>query len=165
MPLSGTVLYPYHIALINSVVLGLYEAPHRVRKRSQSLVLSISLSLCSVVSDSLQPRGAVAHHAPLSKEFFLARILESTAVCFSRGSSRPRDLTQVSCVPCIGRWILYHCVIWEAHIVLLLTFTYISTVVWFMVWATNDISVTRGQRTLLSCKRIPGAGAGSRVSW
>lgn len=27
MPLSGTVLYPYHIALNNSVVLGLYEAP------------------------------------------------------------------------------------------------------------------------------------------
>ena len=27
---------------------------------------------------------------------------------FSRGSSRPRDRTLVSCVSCIGRWILYH---------------------------------------------------------
>ena len=39
-----------------------------------------------------------------------ARILEQVAVSF-RGSSRPRDQTQVSCV---GRWILYHCAIWEA---------------------------------------------------
>ena len=33
-----------------------------------------------------------------------ARILECIAVCFSRGSSQPRDWTQVSC---IGRWIFY----------------------------------------------------------
>ena len=34
-----------------------------------------------------------------------ARILEWIAVSFSRGSSQPRDQTQVSCV---ARWILYH---------------------------------------------------------
>ena len=33
-----------------------------------------------------------------------ARILEWVAISFSRGSSRPRDRTHVSC---IGRWILY----------------------------------------------------------
>ena len=33
-----------------------------------------------------------------------ARILEWTAISFSRGSSQPRDQTWVSC---IGRWILY----------------------------------------------------------
>ena len=27
----------------------------------------------------------------------------------SRGSSGPRDRTQVSCIFCTGRWILYHC--------------------------------------------------------
>ena len=32
-----------------------------------------------------------------------------------RGSSRPRGQTHVSCVPCIGRWILYHHTTWEAH--------------------------------------------------
>ena len=32
----------------------------------------------------------------------------------SRGSSQPRDQTHVSCVSCIGRWILYHGIIWEA---------------------------------------------------
>ena len=38
---------------------------------------------------------------------FQARILEWVAVCFSRGSSQPRDQTCFSCIPCIGRWVLY----------------------------------------------------------
>ena len=37
-----------------------------------------------------------------------ARILEWVTMLFSRGSSRPRDGTCISCVFCIGRWILYH---------------------------------------------------------
>ena len=36
-----------------------------------------------------------------------ARILEWVAISSSRGSSWPRDRTHVSCVSCIGRWILY----------------------------------------------------------
>ena len=39
-------LRPYYIALTNSVIHGLWKVPHRVRKRSQSLVLSISLFPC-----------------------------------------------------------------------------------------------------------------------
>ena len=34
-----------------------------------------------------------------------ARILEWVVISFCRGSSRPRDGTQVSCT---GRWVLYH---------------------------------------------------------
>ena len=41
---------------------------------------------------------------------FQARILEWMAISSSRGSSWPRDQTQVSCISCIGRQILYHCV-------------------------------------------------------
>ena len=44
---------------------------------------------------------------------FQARILEWVAISYSRGSSKPRDQTSVSCVSCIGRWILYHCATWE----------------------------------------------------
>ena len=40
-----------------------------------------------------------------------ARILQWVAILFSRGSSQPRDQTWVFC---IGRWILYHQVTWEA---------------------------------------------------
>ena len=39
---------------------------------------------------------------------FLARILEWVAISFSKGSSRLRDQTHISCISCIGRQILYH---------------------------------------------------------
>ena len=35
---------------------------------------------------------------------FQARVLDGVAISYSRGSSRPRDRT---CISCIGRWILY----------------------------------------------------------
>ena len=43
-----------------------------------------------------------------------ARILEWVAVSFSRGSSRPRDQTLISC---IGRWIYFHWATWEGSTV------------------------------------------------
>ena len=45
---------------------------------------------------------------------FQGRILEQVVISFPRGSSGPRNQTHVSCVSCIGRWILYHCATWEA---------------------------------------------------
>ena len=44
-----------------------------------------------------------------------ARLLEWVAIPSSRGSSQPRDQTRVSCVSCMGNWILYHCTTWEAQ--------------------------------------------------
>ena len=35
------------------------------------------------------------------------------AISYSRGSSRPKDQTQASCVSCTRRWSLYHCATWE----------------------------------------------------
>ena len=49
----------------------------------------------SVVSNSVTP-WTVAHQAPLSMGMFQARILEWVAMPSSRGSSQPRDRTQVS---------------------------------------------------------------------
>ena len=46
----------------------------------------------SVVSDSLQPHGLYSHG------ILQAKILEWIAFPFSRGSSQPRDRTQVSCI-------------------------------------------------------------------
>ena len=43
-----------------------------------------------------------------------ARILKWVAIFFSRGTSLPRDQTQVSM---LGRQLLYHWVTWEAHTV------------------------------------------------
>ena len=45
---------------------------------------------------------------------FQARILEWVAVSYSRSSSRLKGGTWLSCVSCIGNWILYHWATWEA---------------------------------------------------
>ena len=50
----------------------------------------------SVVSDSLGPMHGLVH------EILQARILEKVAFPFSRGSSQPRDPTQISCI--VGRF-------------------------------------------------------------
>ena len=61
---------------------------------------------CSVTSfcnpTDYSPSGSSAHR------IFQARTLEWDATPYSGGSSGPRDQTHVSCVPCIGRRILYH---------------------------------------------------------
>ena len=41
-------------------------------------------------------------------EIFQARILEWSAISSSRASPWPRNQTQVSCISCPGRWILFH---------------------------------------------------------
>ena len=46
---------------------------------------------------------------------FQARLLEWVAIPSSRESSQPRDQAPVSCISCIGRWILYHFTTWEIH--------------------------------------------------
>ena len=51
----------------------------------------------SVMSVSLQPHGLYIVHA-----FLQVRILEWVAILFSRGSSQPRDQTQVSHI--VGRF-------------------------------------------------------------
>ena len=43
-----------------------------------------------------------------ARRMLQARILERVAMPSSRGSSRPKDQTRVSCVSCISRRVLYH---------------------------------------------------------
>ena len=62
------------------------------------------LTLCNSMNCS--PPGSSVHG------LLQARILEWVAISFSKGSSPPRDQTGNSCVSCIGRWILYHCITW-----------------------------------------------------
>ena len=51
---------------------------------------------------------------------FQARILEWVAISSSRGSSLSKDRTRVSCISCIGRWVLYYCGNWEATVILVI---------------------------------------------
>ena len=71
------------------------------------LVAKSCLSLCDPMGCS-QPGSSV--HGILQ-----ARILEWAAVSFSRGSSRPRDWTSVSCIGCIGRQTPYRWATREAQ--------------------------------------------------
>ena len=61
------------------------------------LVAQLYPTLCDPMYSS--PPGSSAH------EILQAKILECFAILFSKGSSRHKDQTWVSCI--IGRWILY----------------------------------------------------------
>ena len=86
-------------------------------QHSQEVILSLtpgfhvcvhaqSLSLCDPMDGS--PPGFSVHG--ISQ----ARMLEWVAISSPRRSSLPRDQTCISCVSCIGRWILCYWAIWGA---------------------------------------------------
>ena len=66
--------------------------------------------LCPTLCDPMDccPPGSSVHG------ILQARILEWVAIPSSRGSSWLRDWTNISCISCTGRQILYHCSTWEA---------------------------------------------------
>ena len=74
------------------------------------------LMQCSVSAYMLTRSNSLPLHG-LDSSFvhgiFQARILEWVAISHSRGSSWPRDWIRISCVSCIGKWILYHWATWE----------------------------------------------------
>ena len=47
---------------------------------------------------------------PSVRGIFQARIPACVAISFFRGSSWPRDGAHISCISCVGRWILSHCI-------------------------------------------------------
>ena len=69
------------------------------------------LSVCACgaasMSDCLRPHGLQPTRSSVHG-ILQARILEWVAIPSSRGSSQPRDQTQVSYVSCTGKRILYH---------------------------------------------------------
>ena len=62
------------------------------------------------------------------------RKLEWVAISSSRGSSRPRDQTHVSCVTYICRWILYHGTTQEAW----RCYKEVSSIPWGMEEASGE---------------------------
>ena len=84
----------------------------------------------SVESDCLQTHGLYSSPVSSVHGISQARILEWVAISFSRGSSRPRNWTQVSCT---GKWILYHWATREVHLPL---YTHKKTLCppWWLSW-------------------------------
>ena len=66
---------------------------------------------CLILWDHMdcRPSGSSVHG------ILQPRILEWAAISSSRGSSQSKDQTPVSCISCIGRWILYRWATWEAQ--------------------------------------------------
>ena len=87
----------------------------KLEDKRKSLI-SYFFSCCSVVQSCLTLYNPMDYSPPGSSinGIILPRILEWVAISSSRGSSWPRDQTQLSCVSCIGRQILYHCATWES---------------------------------------------------
>ena len=75
------------------------------RLSAQCSVAQLCLALCDPMDCSPQGSSVLG--------IFQARILKWVAISSFRGSSPPRDRSQVSCVSCTGRWILYHCATWK----------------------------------------------------
>ena len=87
---------------------------------SNFLIVSLGFSMYKVKIAQLcltlcDPTDYIVHR------ILQARILEWVTIPFSRGSSRPRDQTRISCVSCTDRWSLYT---WE--VTFLLSFKYNS---------------------------------------
>ena len=74
--------------------------PFKSRQVSNNGSVQSCPTLCNPMDCS--PPGFSVH------AILQARILEWVAIPYSRISSWPRDWTHVSCISCIGRWILYH---------------------------------------------------------
>ena len=71
-----------------------------------TLLFKLLVRACSIVYDSLQPYELFYSPGSSANGILHARILEWVVIFSSRGSSRPRDPTHVSCVSCIGRLVL-----------------------------------------------------------
>ena len=123
--------------------------------------LLLLLRVCSVAESyptlcnpmDCSPPGSSIHR------IFRARILEWVAISSFRGSSRLRDGTHVSCVSCIGRWILHYWVTWEALLLLVVVtkwqFCNLKEFVYNLQWVLTQqfISLNSNNATTI-CKII-----------
>ena len=67
----------------------------------------------------------IVYQAPLSMGFSRHEYGSGLAFPPPRESSRPRHQTCITCISCIGRWILYHYTTWETHL-----HRYLSVFLW-----------------------------------
>ena len=85
--------------------------------------LWMSARLCLTLCDPMDcsPLGSSVHG------ILQARILQWVAISSSRGSSWPRDQTHISCVSCIGKWILYSLSHWGSPCNTVVPFKFVLT--------------------------------------
>ena len=102
------------------------------------LVTKSCLTLCDPIDCS--PPGSTVHG------IFQARILQWVAISFSRGSSRPRDPTYMSC---IGMWILYH---WATTETLICIFSSVQSLSRVWLFATPWIAAHQASLSITNSR-------------
>ena len=120
---------------------------------AQSVMLTcaqLCLTLCDPMDCSLPVHG-------FSKQEYWSGV----AISSSRGSSRLRDRTQVTCVSCTGRQILYH---WATYLLLIIS-SYGSSCMWNRPNRKDQMKSDR--QSLLVCRSYVGncdVGRGSQLT-
>ena len=114
----------------------LYQLSYRGRPHLPKLCCCLVAKPCQTLCNPMvcSPPGSSVHG--ISQ----ARILEWVTISFSRGSSRPRDWT---CISCIGKQILYHWATWEAHRSAKLLLSYIKYHLCMMFLSSLFCSIAR----------------------
>ena len=97
-------LFPPSLRMSSSIVLKMHIRFLWPSFKCLLCLCVLSLQSCPTLCNPMDcsPPGSSVHG------ILQARTLEGAAVPSSRGASRPRDWTRVSCISCIGRWILYN---------------------------------------------------------
>ena len=101
----------------SSVWYGL--SPGTISPRTEAFILQaiLELTVDSVTQSCLTLCGPMAYSpARLFCPWnFPGKYTGVGCLFYTRGSAQPRDWTQVSCISCIGRWILHHWATWEVR--------------------------------------------------
>ena len=69
----------------------------------QSVCVCVCVCVCTLSHTWLFATPPTVPTGSSDHRIFQSRILEWVAISFSRGSSRPRNQTHISCISCIGR--------------------------------------------------------------
>ena len=90
-----------------TAVSGVAQSRTRLKRLSSRSMCSLLLSL-SVVADALVPHGLWTTTTVGSsvRGLFQARLLEWVDFSYSRGSSRPRDQSSISCISCMNSKVI-----------------------------------------------------------
>ena len=90
--------------------------PFRIQSGPQSVKHWAIILSCSVTSNSLRPMDC---SPPGSSVRGISQARKRVGCHFLlQGSSRPRDWTHISCISCIGGWILYQWATWKDRVII-----------------------------------------------
>ena len=96
-----------HVPIISSLI---YDSLLHLFVYFNLMLMHVS----SVVSDLCEPMDCSSPGSSVHG-ILQARILEWVAISAFWGFSWPWNRTCISCICCIGRWILNHCATWEGR--------------------------------------------------